>query len=83
MVFELFYVGSGQAIASFSPNELLASLLLPDFFLFVVSFCSVFVPYHALPHASHCLKRSVFQSLKHALLTRALIVLAIIDVSVE
>ena len=53
MLFELFYVGFGQAIASFSPNELLASLLVPVFFLFVVSFCGVVVPYAALPHVSH------------------------------
>lgn len=32
IVFELFYLGFGQAIASFSPNELLASLLVPIFF---------------------------------------------------
>ncbi|KAF2139372.1 uncharacterized protein K452DRAFT_275615 [Aplosporella prunicola CBS 121167] len=50
MVFELFYLGFGQAIASFSPNELLASLLVPMFFLFVVSFCGVVVPYIALPY---------------------------------
>ncbi|MCJ1270506.1 hypothetical protein MMC22_010403 [Lobaria immixta] len=50
MLFELFYTGMGQAIASFSPNELLASLLVPIFFLFVVSFCGVVVPYPALPH---------------------------------
>ncbi|KAL9103677.1 MAG: hypothetical protein Q9163_001303 [Psora crenata] len=50
MLFELFYVGFGQAIASFSPNELLASILVPIFFLFVVSFCGVVVPFPALPH---------------------------------
>ena len=50
MLFELFYVGFGQAIAAFSPNELLASLLVPAFFLFVVSFCGVVVPYMALPY---------------------------------
>jgi ATP-binding cassette subfamily G (WHITE) protein 2 (SNQ2) len=49
MLFELFYVGFGQAIAAFSPNDLLASLLVPVFFLFVVSFCGVVVPYQALP----------------------------------
>jgi len=48
--FELFYVGFGQAIASFSATELLASLYVPFFFLFVVSFCRVVVPYAALPH---------------------------------
>ncbi|KAF2091805.1 ABC drug exporter AtrF [Saccharata proteae CBS 121410] len=50
MVFELFYLGFGLAIASFAPNELLASLLVPVFFLFVVSFCGVVVPYAALPY---------------------------------
>ncbi|KAF9632782.1 ABC transporter-like protein [Lasiodiplodia theobromae] len=50
MVFELYYLGFGQAIASFSPNELLASLLVPVFFLFVVSFCGVVVPYATLPY---------------------------------
>lgn len=49
MSFELFYVGFGQAIASFSPNELLASLLVPVFFTFVVSFCGVLVPAQSLP----------------------------------
>ncbi|KAK5133859.1 hypothetical protein LTR08_007190 [Meristemomyces frigidus] len=49
MLFEVFYVSFGQAIASFAPNELLASLLVPLFFLFVVSFCGVVVPYQALP----------------------------------
>lgn len=48
--FELFYVGFGQAIASFSANELLASLYVPFFFLFVVSFCGVVVPYATLPY---------------------------------
>ena len=52
MLFELFYVGFGQAIASFAPNELLASLLVPIFFLFVVSFCGIVVPYPALPQVS-------------------------------
>ncbi|KAL9131178.1 MAG: hypothetical protein Q9217_000831 [Psora testacea] len=50
MMFEIYYVGFGQAIASFSPNELLASLLVPIFFLFVVSFCGVVVPFAALPN---------------------------------
>ena len=50
LLFELYYVSFGQAIASFSPNELLASLLVPTFFLFVVSFCGVVAPYAALPH---------------------------------
>ena len=49
LLFELYYVGFGQAIASVSPNALLASLLVPVFFLFVVSFCGVVAPYAALP----------------------------------
>ena len=50
LLFELFYVSFGQAIAAFAPNELLASLLVPIFFLFVVSFCGIVVPYVALPY---------------------------------
>ncbi|KAI1843890.1 hypothetical protein JX266_009946 [Neoarthrinium moseri] len=49
ILFELYYVGFGQAIAAFSPNDLLASLLVPIFFLFVVSFCGVVVPPEQLP----------------------------------
>ncbi|KAF2116164.1 ABC-2 type transporter-domain-containing protein [Lophiotrema nucula] len=49
IAFELYYLGFGQAIAAFSPNELLASLLVPLFFTFIVSFCGVVVPYAALP----------------------------------
>ncbi|KAI0142596.1 ABC-2 type transporter [Hypoxylon sp. NC0597] len=50
ILFELYYVGFGQAIAAFSPNELLASLLVPIFFLFVVSFCGVIMPAEQLPY---------------------------------
>ncbi|ERF76616.1 hypothetical protein EPUS_04436 [Endocarpon pusillum Z07020] len=50
MLFELYFVSFGQAIASFSPNELLASLLVPVFFLFVVSFCGVIAPPQVLPY---------------------------------
>ncbi|KAL8757198.1 MAG: hypothetical protein Q9199_002383 [Rusavskia elegans] len=49
ILFEFYYVGFGQAIAAFAPNELLASILVPLFFLFVVSFCGVVVPFAALP----------------------------------
>ncbi|OAQ66351.1 ABC transporter [Pochonia chlamydosporia 170] len=49
LLFELYYVSFGQAIASFAPNDLLASLLVPIFFLFVVSFCGVVVPPTQLP----------------------------------
>ncbi|KAL7794314.1 ABC-2 type transporter domain-containing protein [Trichoderma ceciliae] len=49
LLFELYYISFGQAIASFAPNELLASLLVPVFFLFVISFCGVVVPPMQLP----------------------------------
>lgn len=49
LLFELYYVSFGQAIAAFAPNQLLASLLVPVFFLFVVSFCGVVVPPAQLP----------------------------------
>ncbi|KAI1106731.1 ABC-2 type transporter [Jackrogersella minutella] len=53
VLFELYYVGFGQAIAAFSPNDLLASLFVPLFFLFVVSFCGVVVPAAQLPYFWH------------------------------
>ncbi|KAF6844228.1 ABC transporter [Colletotrichum musicola] len=49
ILFELYYVSFGQGIAAFAPNELLASLMVPIFFLFVVSFCGVVVPPAQLP----------------------------------
>lgn len=49
ILFELYFISFGQAIAAFAPNELLASLLVPLFFLFVVSFCGVVVPPMQLP----------------------------------
>ena len=49
VLFELYYISFGQAIAAFAPNELLASLLVPLFFLFIVSFCGVVVPPASLP----------------------------------
>ncbi|KAF2097734.1 ABC multidrug transporter-like protein [Rhizodiscina lignyota] len=48
ILFEFYYLGFAQAIAAFAPNDLLASLLIPMFFLFVVSFCGVVVPYAGL-----------------------------------
>ncbi|KAI1655780.1 ABC-2 type transporter-domain-containing protein [Daldinia decipiens] len=50
VIFELYYVSFGQAIAAFSPNQLLASLFVPLFFLFVVAFCGVAVPPASLPY---------------------------------
>ena len=75
MLFELYYIGFGQAIAAFSPNEVLASLLVPVFFLFVVSFCGVVVPFNALPYVS--LHRSILNAFE---LIRQSAVLAILDV---
>ncbi|KAL4955523.1 ABC-2 type transporter-domain-containing protein [Aspergillus filifer] len=49
MLFEMYYVSFGQFIAAISPNELLASLLVPSFFTFIIAFCGVVVPYMALP----------------------------------
>ena len=49
ILFEFYYISFGQAIAAFAPNDLLASLLVPIFFLFVVSFCGVVVPPQQLP----------------------------------
>ncbi|OAF55666.1 hypothetical protein VC83_07698 [Pseudogymnoascus destructans] len=48
-LFEIFYVGFGQFIAAMAPNAMFASLLIPFFFLFIVAFCGVVVPYPALP----------------------------------
>ncbi|QGA18207.1 hypothetical protein EYB26_005891 [Talaromyces marneffei] len=49
LLFELYYIGFGQFIAALSPNELFASLMIPAFFTFVISFCGVVVPYPGLP----------------------------------
>lgn len=54
MLFEMFYVGFGQMIAAFAPNELLASILVPLFFLFVVVWVQIPVLMGAiLMHHSH------------------------------
>lgn len=50
MLFEMYYIGLGPFIAALSPNELFASLLIPCFFTFIVSFCGVVVPYQAMTH---------------------------------
>ncbi|KAI6304094.1 hypothetical protein MCOR22_000612 [Pyricularia oryzae] len=49
VLFELYYVSFGQAVAAFSPNKLLASLLVPLFFTFIISFCGVVVPPAQIP----------------------------------
>ncbi|KAK2759372.1 hypothetical protein FQN54_002850 [Arachnomyces sp. PD_36] len=49
MLFSCFYIGFGQFIAAFAPNELLASFMVPAFFTFLTSFCGVVVPYAGLP----------------------------------
>ncbi|KAK5044842.1 hypothetical protein LTR84_010380 [Exophiala bonariae] len=70
LLFELYYVSFGQAIAAFAPNELLASLLVPLFFLFVVSFCGVVVPPMQLPYfwSSWMYKLSPFTYILEAML---------------
>ena len=50
MTFEVFYVSFGQLLASFAPNEMFASLLIPAFFSFVVAFCGVLAPPYAMPY---------------------------------
>lgn len=49
VLYELFYLGLGQGIAAFSPSEGLASFFIPLFFMFVISFCGIAVPFFALP----------------------------------
>ncbi|KAF3904035.1 hypothetical protein AA313_de0207927 [Arthrobotrys entomopaga] len=49
MIFEIYFVTFGQAIASFSPNEMFASILVPVFFIFVISYAGIVVPYAGLP----------------------------------
>jgi len=49
ILFELFYLGFGLAIASFAPSELAAAMLVPVFFMFIVAFCGVIVPFAAIP----------------------------------
>lgn len=49
ILFELFYLGLGLGIASFSPSESLASFFIPLFFMFVISFCGIAVPFFAIP----------------------------------
>lgn len=49
VLYELFYLGLGQAIAAFSPSESLASFFIPLIFMFVISFCGIAVPFFALP----------------------------------
>ncbi|KAH8704355.1 ABC-2 type transporter-domain-containing protein [Phaeosphaeriaceae sp. PMI808] len=49
ILFELFYLGLGLGIAAFSPSVTLASFFIPLFFMFVISFCGIAVPFFALP----------------------------------
>lgn len=49
VLYELFYLGLGQGIAAFSPSVALASFFIPLFFMFVISFCGIAVPFFALP----------------------------------
>ncbi|XMA19034.1 hypothetical protein WAI453_011825 [Rhynchosporium graminicola] len=49
VLYELFYLGLGQGIAAFSPSVALASFFIPLFFMFVIAFCGIAVPFFALP----------------------------------
>ncbi|KAK6354983.1 hypothetical protein TWF696_004109 [Orbilia brochopaga] len=49
MICEIYFISFGQAIASFAPNEMLAGLLVPFFFIFIISFAGIMVPYEGLP----------------------------------
>ncbi|KAI5293482.1 hypothetical protein KEM52_005488, partial [Ascosphaera acerosa] len=49
MLFTLYYTGFGQILASWAPNELFASLLVPALITFAISFCGVVVPYRLMP----------------------------------
>ncbi|KAJ6261194.1 ABC multidrug transporter atrB [Drechslerella dactyloides] len=49
MICGVYFISFGQAIALFAPNEMLAALLVPFFFNFIVSFAGIMVPYASLP----------------------------------
>ncbi|KAF3925429.1 hypothetical protein ABW21_db0200403 [Orbilia brochopaga] len=49
MICEVYFISFGQAIASFAPNEMLAGLLVPFFFIFIISFAGIMVQYEGLP----------------------------------
>ncbi|KAJ1898592.1 ATP-binding cassette transporter snq2 [Kickxella alabastrina] len=46
----LFSVSLGQAIAAFSPNDVVASMLNPIFTTMMTLFCGVTIPYTQMPH---------------------------------
>ncbi|GAA5839263.1 hypothetical protein JCM11251_006022 [Rhodosporidiobolus azoricus] len=50
MSFELYYPTFAQAVASFSPNAMSASVLFSTFFSFVIIFNGVVQPYDQLPY---------------------------------
>ncbi|KAK2751121.1 hypothetical protein FQN57_000196 [Myotisia sp. PD_48] len=45
-----YSIVAGSILASIAPTALFASLLVPAFFTFVISFCGVVVPYVNIPH---------------------------------
>ncbi|ODQ51641.1 ABC transporter [Saitoella complicata NRRL Y-17804] len=49
-LFEIYYVSLGQAIAAMAPNAMLASLLVPPFFTFIIAFAGVVSPPRAFPY---------------------------------
>ncbi|TNY24740.1 putative SNQ2-ABC transporter [Rhodotorula diobovata] len=50
MVFEIYYPTFAQAVASFSPNAMAASVLFSTLFSFVIIFNGVVQPYSQLPY---------------------------------
>jgi ATP-binding cassette subfamily G (WHITE) protein 2 (SNQ2) len=48
MLWQLYWCGFGQVIASFSPNSQIGSLIFSTLFSFVLIFCGVLQPYYAM-----------------------------------
>ncbi|KAL1388614.1 ABC-2 type transporter-domain-containing protein [Phyllosticta capitalensis] len=80
MAFEIYYLSFGQAVAAFSPNELMASLLVPIFFLFIISFCGIMVPYASL--TSFC-KSWMYWATPYTYLVEPLVALVTHDLPVR
>lgn len=50
MLFEIYYITLGIAIAAMAPSVFFASLLVPTFFTFIIAFCGVLSPPAAMPY---------------------------------
>ena len=53
MIFQIYYSTLGQALATFSPNALVASVLFATMFSFIVLFCGVVQPPSQMPYFWH------------------------------